>query len=153
MKESAALGGWESRPWPSLQTRRQSGLCPPSPSRSLIPALALHKFIFKNLDASFSESDLKIHACVPAVAMCAQIQNHKRKGLHSGSTEHRNAKLEDPFLPTVSGDGICSYEAHVHVRVGFMNEQKRFPMQSHSKDIKEDFCKHDPITALLLYLK
>lgn len=71
MKESAAVGGWESQPWLPVQTRRQGCLGPSSPpSCSLIPALALHKFIFKNLDASFSESDLKIYACEPVVTMC-----------------------------------------------------------------------------------
>lgn len=69
------------------------------------------------------------------------------------SAEYQNTKLEDPFLPSVSGGGTCSYEVHINVRVGFMNEQNRFPMQSNLKDIREDSCEHDPIIALLLCLK
>lgn len=41
---------------------------PQSHIRSLIPAPALHEFIFKNLDAPFSERRVKLQACM-AVAV------------------------------------------------------------------------------------
>ena len=60
---------WESKMRLSVKTRRQ-GCPPPSYTPSLIPALALCKFIFKNVDAPFSESDLKIYSCMPVAVMC-----------------------------------------------------------------------------------
>lgn len=119
-------------------TRGQQGWYFP-PQRhisSLIPAPALCKFIFKDLDAPFSGSRLKIYACM-AVAVTHPAKSTKGSDFLQ---EHRHSKEQSrPFLLSVSGGGIGTGEAQVRgVRIKFMDEQNRFSMQSNLKSIKED---------------